>query len=125
MNIVSDNQNKLNGIKDAVLFHQHLCKSFTTHFRLQLLSQAAYSGTILPNDVDIKIVIKYLHKSCSTLAPKMLVKLTPGRACNVLLYSWSIVVSTANDKLASFFVKLSAPTPTPGANVIILHLKVM
>ncbi len=109
MNIVSHNQNKLNGIKDAVLFNQHVCKSFTTHFRLQLLSQAAYSGTILPNDVDIKTAIKYLHKSCSTLAPKMLVKLTPGRAWNVLLYSWSMVALTANNKLTTYSNYLPPP----------------
>jgi len=102
LNIVSHNQHKVNGIKDAVLFHQRLCKNFTAHFRLQLLPQAAYSGTIFPNDVDIKTVIKYLHKSCSEMAPKMLVKLTPRRACNVLLYSWSMLVLTANNKLATF-----------------------
>jgi hypothetical protein len=35
-------------------------------------------GTLLPNAVAIKSIEHYLHKSCSDLAPEMLVKLTPN-----------------------------------------------
>jgi hypothetical protein len=45
-------------------------------FRLQLLCQAPYFGTFLPNGVVIKFIRNYLRKSCSALELKMLVRLT-------------------------------------------------
>jgi hypothetical protein len=35
-------------------------------------------GTFLPNAVAVKSVKNHLRKKCSSLAPKMLEKLTPG-----------------------------------------------
>jgi len=37
-----------------------------------------YFGVLLPNDAATKSTENYLRKSCSALALKMLVKLTPG-----------------------------------------------
>jgi hypothetical protein len=37
-----------------------------------------YFGAFWQNAVTIESIEKYLHESCSALAPKMLVKLTPG-----------------------------------------------
>jgi hypothetical protein len=47
---------KENGLKDAILFHQHLPKNFTAYFRLQLLRLMPYFGTILPNGVAMKSI---------------------------------------------------------------------
>jgi len=64
-------QHRVNGAKDALMFHQHFFRNFATCFRLQGLCRAPYFGTFLLNE-------NYLRKSCPALAPKMLVKLTPG-----------------------------------------------
>jgi hypothetical protein len=44
---------------------------------LHLLSRVPYFGAVLPNEADIVSYENDLRKSCSALAPKMLVKLTP------------------------------------------------
>ncbi len=64
-------QQKVNCTKDAALFHQHFCRNFTAHFRLQLLHRAPYFGTTLPTDVAIKN-IKMIY-----FGAKMLAELTP------------------------------------------------
>ena len=61
--------------KDGVLLHQHLFWKFLVYFRLQLLHSVPYLSTILPTSVK-----NYLHKSCFTLVPKMLVKFTSSCA---------------------------------------------
>jgi hypothetical protein len=48
-----------------------------TYFRLQLLRQAPSFSAFLPNAVTDKSIKNYLHKSCSDLMPKMLVKQNP------------------------------------------------
>jgi hypothetical protein len=63
---------KVNGTKNAVLFHQHFCQKLTTCFRLQLLHREPNFGTYLPNAVAVKIIRNELRKICSALAPKML-----------------------------------------------------
>jgi hypothetical protein len=40
-----------------------------------ILSRVPYFGTFLPNHVAIQSIENYLRKSCSALAPKMLMKL--------------------------------------------------
>jgi hypothetical protein len=44
---------------------------------LHLLSRVPYFGAVLPNEASIVCYENNLRKSCSALAPKMLVKLTP------------------------------------------------
>ncbi len=46
---------------------------------LQLLCRAPYSGAILKNAVAIKSIRIYFRKSCSALAPKVLVKFDSER----------------------------------------------
>ncbi len=67
---------KVSGAKDATLFHPHLWSNFSAYFMLQLLRRPPYFGTFLPNIVAIKSIKNYLRISCSSLAMKMLVKLT-------------------------------------------------
>jgi len=69
-------QHKVNGAKDAVLFHQHFCSKFTPCFRQQLFYRAPYFGTFWPNAVGIKSIKNYLVKILLALTPKMLVTLT-------------------------------------------------
>jgi hypothetical protein len=70
-------QHKVNGAKDALLFHQHFCYNFTAYFSLQHFCQASYFDTFLPYAIALEIIENYLRKSCSALVPNMLVKLTP------------------------------------------------
>ncbi len=44
----------INVVKDAVMFHQHFWRICTACFRLELLCQAPYFGTFLPNAVPFK-----------------------------------------------------------------------
>jgi hypothetical protein len=71
-------QPKVKGTKDPVLFCQHFCQNFAAYFRLQLLCRAPYFATFSPIAVGVKIIKNYLRQSCSALAIKMLVKLTPA-----------------------------------------------
>ncbi len=79
-------QYKVNGAKDASLFHQHFHCKFTPYFRLHCWPQLAYFVTFLPNVVPIKIIESYLCKICSALATKMLLKLTSGVICLSAFY---------------------------------------
>jgi hypothetical protein len=50
----------------------------TAYFKLQLWYQMPYFGAFYQNAVAIRSIEKYLRKSGSALAPKILVKLIPG-----------------------------------------------
>jgi hypothetical protein len=39
-------EQKVNGTKDSVLFQEHFCLNFTAYFRLQLLHNVPYFGTL-------------------------------------------------------------------------------
>jgi hypothetical protein len=49
-------QHKVNGAKDAALFHKHSGRNFTACFKLQLLGKAPYFGAFLPIAVAIKSI---------------------------------------------------------------------
>jgi hypothetical protein len=67
-------QHKVNGAKDALLFHQHFRRNFPSYFKLHMSTTV---WCILSNVVAIKSIKDFMRKSCSTVAPKILVKLTP------------------------------------------------
>jgi hypothetical protein len=77
-------QQKVNGAKDATLFHQHLRSKFSADFMLQLLRRPPYFGTFLPNIVAIKNIKKFLRMICFALVMKLLVNEVPIAAydCN-------------------------------------------
>jgi hypothetical protein len=75
---------KVNGAKDAVLFHQHFCQNVTACIKPQLLHRAPYFGTFLPNAVAVKIIRNELRNICSALDPQMLMKLTPGASVSLV-----------------------------------------
>ncbi len=102
MRNVQSCQHKVNGPKDAVLFHQYFCWNFTAYLGLQLLQPAPYFGPFLPNAVAIKNIKNYLRKNCSALVPKILLKLILWHFSNVsdshslswsclLLWLWLII----------------------------------
>jgi hypothetical protein len=64
-------QSKVNGAKDAVLFHQHLCQNLTLNFRLHLLHRAPYFGAVLPKAVAINSIKNYVRKCCCAFALKI------------------------------------------------------
>jgi hypothetical protein len=70
-------QDNINGAKNAVLFHQHVCRDFTACFRLKPLCRASYFGSFLTNAVAIEIIKNNLRKNCSALVLKMVMQLTP------------------------------------------------
>jgi hypothetical protein len=72
-------QHNVNGAKMLFFFHQHFSKNITAYFKQQFWHQMPYFGAFWQNAVAIKSIEKYLRKSCSALAPKILVKLTPGQ----------------------------------------------
>ncbi len=73
-------QQKVNGAKDFVLFHQHFCWNLSAYFMIQLLCWVPCFGALLPNAVAVKSIRNYMRKSWSALAPKMLVVLTQGKS---------------------------------------------
>jgi len=52
-------QHKVNGTKDAVLFHQHFGQNFAEYFRQQLLRLAPYFAPFWYNLVVIKSTENY------------------------------------------------------------------
>jgi hypothetical protein len=70
-------QHKVNGIKDAILYHQQFCKNFTAYFRQQHLHRAPYFGTFYQMLMPLRAFKIISAKAANALAPKMLVKLTP------------------------------------------------
>jgi len=69
-------QHKINDPKDAVLFSPTFLLKLYAFSRLLVLQPVPYFGTFLPNAVAVKRIKNYLHKSCSVMAPNLLVKLT-------------------------------------------------
>ncbi len=61
---------KVNGAKDAVLFHQILHRNFIAYFRLLILHRALYFGAILLNAGAIKIAKNHWRKCFSALVQK-------------------------------------------------------
>jgi hypothetical protein len=53
-------------------------KKLAPSFKQQLLGQTPYFGLLLPDADAFKSIRNFMRKSCSALAPKMLMKETPG-----------------------------------------------
>jgi hypothetical protein len=69
---------KFNDAKDVDMVRQYFCQNFSPFCRLQPWHFAPYFGTFLPNVAATDNIKDYLHKGCSALHQKMLVKLTIG-----------------------------------------------
>jgi hypothetical protein len=89
---------KVNSAKDVFMLHKYFCKNFNACFRVQLGCRAPYFGAFLPIAVAIIRIKIHLRKICSALAPKMLLKFTPGAKCHkknlcnlqIIVLSWSV-----------------------------------